>query len=458
VTVVPVIVKRSAATQAGAELFQAAGWIEPRPTSVNVAALAPGVIEELLVVEGQQVDRGEPIARLIQIDAELAVAQARAALAIRDGDLQRARAEYAAAMIRLDKPVHLKAQLADAQSLLAKANTELNKLPFLIAAAEANLAYTQASKDGKQASSAAIAGVIISRAVKDHAAARAELEELQQRGPNLQREQQALQAKVDAIEEQLSLLIEERRQVEEAAAKVASATALRDEAEILLQQAQLKLDRTIVRAPMTGRILRLVASPGARVMGLSHTARQDSSTVVEMYDPARLQVRADVRLEDVPLVTPGAPVVIETASSGNSITGRVLQSTSTANIQKNTLEVKVELIDPPPSVSPEMLVTATFLAPEREAASVAETDSERTFVPEQFLISEGRTTAVWIVDANQQAVFKTVVAGAGTGDGLVEITAGLNATDKLIASGSADLSPGDLVVISGEDQSIGVAR
>ena len=90
VTIVPVIVKRGEVQPAGTTLFQAAGWIEPRPTSVNVAALAPGVIEALLVVEGQQVAKGEPIARLIAIDAELAVEQATAKLAIREGELQRA--------------------------------------------------------------------------------------------------------------------------------------------------------------------------------------------------------------------------------------------------------------------------------------------------------------------------------------------------------------------------------
>ena len=57
VTVVPVIVKRGEVQQAGTTLFQAAGWIEPRPTAISVAALAPGVIEELLVVEGQTGDQ-----------------------------------------------------------------------------------------------------------------------------------------------------------------------------------------------------------------------------------------------------------------------------------------------------------------------------------------------------------------------------------------------------------------
>ena len=165
------------------------------------------------------------------------------------------------------------------------------------------------------------------------------------------------------MQQQLELLVEETRQLQEAKAKVASSAAIRDEAKLHLRQAELTLERTTVRAPMNGRILRLVASPGQRVMGLDANAGQSSSTVVEMYDPTRLQVRADVRLEDVPMVMPGAPVEIETASSGSVIQGRVLQTTSSANIQKNTLEVKVELIDPPPTVSPEMLVTATFLAP-----------------------------------------------------------------------------------------------
>ncbi|HBL44518.1 MAG TPA: hemolysin D, partial [Planctomycetaceae bacterium] len=58
----PVIVTQSSIRNAGTPLFQAAGWVEPRPTPVRVAALSPGVIEELLVVEDQKVKQGEPIA------------------------------------------------------------------------------------------------------------------------------------------------------------------------------------------------------------------------------------------------------------------------------------------------------------------------------------------------------------------------------------------------------------
>jgi RND family efflux transporter MFP subunit len=456
VTVVPVIVKRAEVQQAGTTLFQSPGWIEPRPTAVSVAALAPGVIEELLVVEGQQVAKGAAIARLISIDAEMAVEQAKNTLAIRDGEVNRAKAEVHAAKIRFGNPMHLRVQLADAQSLLAKTQTELAKLPFLITAAEANVEYALNNMEGKRSAKGAIPDRIVALSESEHAAANAKLKELRSRRPNLQREVDALTNKVDAINQQLALLVEETRQVEEAKAKLQSAEAMRDEAKLQVRRAELALDRNVVRAPINGRVLRLIASPGMRVMGLDSAAGHSSSTVIEMYDPNRLQVRADVRLEDVPMVTRGQSVEIETASTKGVIQGRVLQLTSTANVQKNTLEVKVELIDPPDTVSPEMLVTASFLAPKIENPRQTANEIERIFVPSQLVQSGDSGTFVWIVDANNVAQRRTVVVGNPGAGGLVEIKSGLQPTNKLIVSGIDGLKPGTSVVITGDDQTLGI--
>jgi hypothetical protein len=158
------------------------------------------------------------------------------------------------------------------------------------------------------------------------------------------------------------------------------------------------------------------------------------------------------------MVTPGAPVEIETASSGKVIQGRVLQSTSSANIQKNTLEVKVELIEPPATVSPEMLVTATFLAPKLAATSSQPTETLRIYIPKQLVKSGDGGSFAWVVDANQRAKRKTISLGVAGQDGLVEVVNGLNVTDKLISSGADSLQNGDPVVVSGEDQTIGVRR
>ncbi len=50
-----------------------------------------------MVVGGQTVQKGEPIARLVSIDAELVLEQSKNALAIREGELNRAKAELSAA-------------------------------------------------------------------------------------------------------------------------------------------------------------------------------------------------------------------------------------------------------------------------------------------------------------------------------------------------------------------------
>ena len=84
--------------------------------------------------------------------------------------------------------------------------------------------------------------------------------------------------------------------------------------------------------------------------------------VATLYDPQQLQVRADVRLEDVPNVLPGQKVQVETASASSPLEGEVLFTTSTANIQKNTLETKIAILNPPPTIRPEMLAKVTFLA------------------------------------------------------------------------------------------------
>src|SRR5262245_60181147 len=80
VSVIPVVVGLADVQSAGTPLFQAAGWVEPRPTAVLVSALTEGTVAELLVVEGQSVEAGQPIARLNDADAKLALRRAESEL------------------------------------------------------------------------------------------------------------------------------------------------------------------------------------------------------------------------------------------------------------------------------------------------------------------------------------------------------------------------------------------
>src|SRR5207248_2581217 len=124
VTVVPVLATRAELQQEGTPLFQAAGWVEPRPTPVVVTALTEGVIDKLLVVEGQEVRAGEPVATLIVADAQLALKTAEADLRLRKAEVASARAALRAAETNLEQPVNLRATLAEAEAMLAQKETE----------------------------------------------------------------------------------------------------------------------------------------------------------------------------------------------------------------------------------------------------------------------------------------------------------------------------------------------
>lgn len=458
VKVVPVVVTRAEVQRAGTPLFQAAGWIEPRPTPVLVAALAEGIIAELLVVEGQEIKADQPVARLIDADAKLALEQAQADSALRSAELESAKAELQAARLRLENPVHLQAVLSEAQSQLTRTETERARIPFLIQTAEARVEYARQNLDGKKEALAALAGRVIQQAQSEYDSAVAELKELEGRGPRLEEEVDSLRNRRDAIATQLKLLIDEKRQVAGTDAQAKVAEARKRQAELAVQAAELRLDRMIVKSPSAGRVLALVARPGSRVMGLDPAGENKSSTVVTLYDPQVLQVRADVRLEDVPLVQPGQPVEIETASAKEPMRGEVLFATSQANIQKNTLEVKIAIIDPPSTIRPEMLVATTFLAPEQPGAESDDSkQQERLLVPRQLLDSAGESQTVWIADPSGVARRQSVKLGqAGTED-LVEVVEGLTPTDRLISEGHEGLRNGDRIMIKGEDSRIGMA-
>lgn len=456
VTVVSVLSEKAERQVADQPLFQAPGWVEPMPTPVNVPALAAGVVERLHVVEGQIIKRGETIAELISVDAELAVRRAQATLEKRQGELERAIAERDAAQIRVDQPVHLEVVLADAESQLAASQLERDRLPQRIDAAAAELAFTRQSVAGKRAAGAGVSGVVRQRAEADLKDAQANLDELRSQPPHLEAKTDALQRKVDALQTQLDLLVEERRALAEAKANVAAATALRDQAQVQLEQAELQLDRMIIRSPIDGRVLKLVSSPGDRVMGLDTTAEHRSSTVVQLYDPDSLQVRVDVRLEDVPLVVPGQPVELTTAASSSTFKGQVLRSTSRANIQKNTLEAKVALLDPPPEVAPEMLVTATFLSKETEDSGQQDRLVRRTLVPEELIQQDAGGHFVWTVDSQQLLQRASVQLGVLAEGGLREITEGIELTEKLVAQPKSDFTPGEAVTVTGDDLRLGV--
>jgi RND family efflux transporter MFP subunit len=452
VEVVLVLATNAASQREGTPLFQAAGWIEPRPTPVRAAALAPGVVQQLLVVEDQSVKAGEPIAELIKDDAQLEYERAIADRDLREAELDEANAALRAATTRLDQPVHLVAALGDADAALAKVDTQLTNLPFEIRRAEAQLEFARTDHDGKQAAAGAVAGRAIDEAHSRLDTAQAMVEELRDREASLANEKRALVARRDALQTQLELLADETKAKDEADARVKAAEARVEQARVAVAEAKLRLDRMTVRSPIDGRVFRLIGHPGARIgSGMTQMTGYDGSTIVTLYRPDMLQVRVDVRFEDIPQVSLGQAVEIDNAALEAPLAGTVLFVSSEADIQKNTLQVKVAIESPPPVFKPEMLVDVTFLAPQRPDAKTAPSSEQHIYVPRSLVRQGEAGSFVWLVDQSAGVARRTPVElGHEAGGGLVEVTRGLVITSRLIATGAEGLSDGERIRITGE--------
>jgi len=453
VTVMPVIVSQAQVRHAGTPLFQAAGWVEPRPTPIRVAALAPGVVEELLVVEDQQVKQGEPIAQLVKVDAELALKNTIATEKLREAELQQSQATLKAAEVRLSQPVHLEAVLSSAQAELAKIQTQLTNLPFMTRRAKADLEFAQLDYERKKSARGAVTQRSIDESLTEVASTKAAYEELTGRKQSLIAEQTALQARCQALQTELKLLTAERKARDEAQAQVAAAAARLEQSQVAVDQARLTQERMTIRAPVAGRIYQLVAHPGASVGNmLTQMTKFDGSTVVTMYRPEWLQIRVDVRFEDIPKVLLNQPVQIDNPALSEPVTGSVLFISSEADIQKNTLQVKVKIDEPSPLLKPEMLVDVTFLAPQLESSTEEQDRESRIFIPRKLVQqnADGQS-CVWVADQSRQvARQQTIETSSQSNDPLVEVTAGLNVSSRLISSPTTELQPGSRIIITGE--------
>ena len=457
VRVIPVLATQSMQQDEGTPLFQAAGWIEPRPTPVRVAALADGIVEKLLVVEDQFVKAGEPVAELIKDDAQLSYQAALADQQLREAEVEQVKASLTAAVTRLEQPVHLEAALGEANAELARIETILENLPFETSRAESQLAFAKEDYLGKNAAKRAIARRTLDAAQSELETAQATLAELKNREQSLRLQARALEQRRDALKTQLELLSDELEARDSALAKIKAAEARLALSRVAVAEAKLRLDRMTVRSPIDGRIYRLLGHPGADTAAVMVAMQgHDARTIVTLYRPDMLQVRVDVRFEDTPKVSLNQVVEIDNPAIPNPILGKVLYISSEADIQKNTLQVKVAIESPPELFKPEMLVDVTFLEPKREQHDPENGDAQaatKLFLPQSFLhADESGQQYVWVADQSAGVAKRTSVeVGSPVHNGLIEIRSGLNRADRIITSDVKTLSDNVRIYVEGED-------
>lgn len=447
------VVAKSGVGGTAAATVQAPGWVEADPYPTVVSALADGVVAEVLALEGARIKAGDVVARLIPDDARIGLEKAAAELAERESALRFAEATLEAAQREWDNPVELTRRVASAEAALAEREAELHRWPSELAAAQAVAAELGAEcarierlHADKQASE-----IEFIRATQRCESQRATVASIEARRPILQAQLDAARAELAAAKENLRLRIPEKRALDEARAAVASAHAAVDRARAARDEARLRLERMEVRSSVAGVVMTRLVEPGSKVM--QATDNPMSSHVVRLYDPGRLQVRVDVPLAEAAQVSIGqdAEVVVNVLPD-RVFRGRVTRVLHEADIQKNTLQVKVAITDPAAELKPEMLAHVRFLS--TDSATGASSDLS-VFAPEAVIRrDDGGNPYVWLVDSSaRRAQRRAIKLGTAKQDGWVQVAEGLQPGDSLIVDPPASLRDGARIRATGDTRS-----
>ena len=443
------VIGKAASQATGSVTVQAPGWVEADPYTIYVSGLAAGVVDEVLVLEGQVVKKGEVVVTLIEDDARLALERAEAELSSRQAELPLYEAAATAAQTDWDNPISLDQAVAVARAQLEESKAELDRLSSELVMQQAKLGELEDNY-----------GRLLS--LLPNASAELEVKQMEFRVAGqkalveaTQKQQEVVGAQIRRFEADLAaarrhreLRIEERKALDGTRAEVAMRKAQVRMAEVGAAEARLRLERMKIRAQADGIVMRRLASPGSKVM--LEGDMKESAHVIYLYDPQKLQVRVDVPLADAAAVGVGqkAKVVVDVLPE-KEFDGQVSRIVHEANLEKNTLEVKVALENPTEELKPEMLARIKFLAKVTKATEGAAALS--VYVPERLLQDRaGDKARVWLVTVESNARRQEITLGGGRQDGWVEVVSGLNLGDMVIGEPTGGLKEGQKVHVAGE--------
>ena len=381
-------------------LFQASGWIEPDPLPIRAVSLYNGVVREMHVLEGQSVTNGQVLATLVDDDARLVVRRTEAQLAQARADEAALRAEIV--LVRARQLTATRKHQSELARLAERSDVTRRLLglkPGTIP--ERDLVQAQLSERTQSAAAAA---------------AEAAIGEWRAEQVRLQRQVEAQQQNVVA-------------------------------AEVVREEALLALSRTRVRAPVDGIVLRLLATPGKRLM--LHMDMADSATAAILFEPGKLQARVDVPLADAGKLAVGQLVRVTCSLlPDRKFTGTVTRIVGEADLQRNTLQAKVRIENPDPRLRPEMLCRGEFYGVEPGAASASSTSGSRSpltvFVPAGVVQDrDGQSARVWVVSADaRHAERREIKLGAAKREGYLSVVEGLRPGDRVIMNPPVSLKEG----------------
>ena len=202
------------------------------------------------------------------------------------------------------------------------------------------------------------------------------------------------------------------------------------QAKVAQERTQYELDRTKVKAPFAGKVVRRLQQPG------SYSSVGEE--VVFLVDTAEVEVLAQAPLSVAPHLSEGMMVMVE--AEGREVEGKLRRIIAVGDQRSRMFEIRVTL-DSQPSI----VGTAVRVALPTE-------QSRRVLaVPRDALIL--RSEGIYVYKVTDEGTAEKVTVETGMGhDSLIEVLGDLGSGDTIVVRGGERLRPGQAVSIaSGAD-------
>jgi HlyD family secretion protein len=257
-----------------------------------------------------------------------------------------------------------------------------------------------------------------------------------------------------------SLVSDEQLDQLRTSAEVAKAVAdaslhLVGQAQASVRDAQQALGKTLVYAPMSGRVTRLVVEQGETAV--PGTFNKDAATLLTISDMSVLETRVKVDETDVARIHIGDPAVVQidafpdttftgkvTKISNSSVTGATTASTD----QAVDYQVTIQLINAPPDTRPDFSATAKIVTAnvtkvlsvpiialtvrENQAIPAGDTATGLGKAKPVKDIGKKDVEGVFVVGKDNKVTFRPVKVGIA-GEKHFEVLSGLKEGEKIVA-------------------------
>jgi len=205
-------------------------------------------------------------------------------------------------------------------------------------------------------------------------------------------------------------------------------------------RADLELERTEVRAPFSGIVVRRHLDPGATV--------SDGTAVYDLADVTPLYTDVNVPERHVARLAPGQIVRLHADSSGETVVARIERIAPSVDVASGTVKVTLA-VEEKARLRPGAFVRVNI---------ITDTHSGAMVVPRAALVAEGSRWHLFRMDGEDDRVAQVdVVLGYEEGDRVeiakvVDTDDRLAAGDRVVVVGASALTDGArVVVLDGDD-------